>query len=338
MHKKQFNDLIAILEGLPDKDVQRIPRKYREFAESSMIPGEKSDVDPTIPIEEQQLSEETRSLLASLSLTYWAESPEERRELAEKLHRNELKYQGKPEAPMTDEEYLDFLSYFDDWNEFFGPIPFWAESKNTKPKVGPMYVQNPELQDRISQIAQRAEEMSDGRIKFEEFVALPCFGQIVLRFDLDCIEVSLKELDEYESMLNELVGDEFLTDFMGMVYRKAGVDYSRLGERLTELAAEYADEPITASVHGKGIAEDAARLLQLADLSADEKVWEIQLENGEWSLLVMERPNRKLKDVIYPVRINLFEVSEDKCTGLVKAAFHAKRNHISLGRLINGAR
>ena len=35
---------------------------------------------------------------------------------------------------MTEEEYQAFLRDFDDWNDLFGPIPFWAESRGWQPE------------------------------------------------------------------------------------------------------------------------------------------------------------------------------------------------------------
>ena len=98
-----------------------------------MVPGAVSTINPSVELEKQELSEKTKSLLATLALTYWAESANDRWELASKLHANELKYQEKPEAAMTQEEYQDLLSAFDDWNELFGPIPFWAVSRRWYP-------------------------------------------------------------------------------------------------------------------------------------------------------------------------------------------------------------
>lgn len=129
MKGKEYNDLWVIFENLSKLELDRIPEKYQEFVRENMVPGVKSDIDPTVPIEEQILSQKTKDLLACLVLTYWAESVEDRRITAESIHRNELAYQGKDPAPMTEDEYQDLLSAFDYWNEVFGPIPYWAESR-----------------------------------------------------------------------------------------------------------------------------------------------------------------------------------------------------------------
>ncbi len=129
MQAKEYNDLWVILNNMPEEAKNAIPDKYMAFVKNSMLPDDVSDVSTEKPIEEQVLSSEVRGLLACLNLTYWSRDPEDRREFAEILNKNELIYQGKPDAPMTEEEYQEFLAVFDDWNEMFGPIPFWAESR-----------------------------------------------------------------------------------------------------------------------------------------------------------------------------------------------------------------
>jgi hypothetical protein len=51
-------------------------------------------------------------------------------------------------------------------------------------------------------------------------------------------------------------------------------------------------------------------------------------------LLIMGNESRRLKEVDAPFRILVNEVPSEQCTGLVKAAFFAKRSGISLGRLL----
>ena len=198
-----------------------------------------------------------------------------------------------------------------------------------------MYLQNPDLLNRIHQIAETAEIRTNHKVKFEEYIALPFFGQIILRFTLDQEDITFEELDCYESMLYDISEDEFLIDFMGSVYQKAGMVFSELDDRLLELSEIYADEPVFSSVHSAGIKEDETELLKLAGIEEYEKVWEIQVEEDNWILLIMGKSNRKIKEIKEPIKMYVGEVSEKQCTGLMKAAFYAKRNKISLGRLLS---
>ena len=131
---KEYNDLWVILQNMSRYQTEMIPDKYMEFVRDSMVESYESDIDPEIPLEEQVLSEKTKSLLASLYVTYWAEGESSRREFCEKLFRNEQAASGKEPVPMTEEDYQDFLKVFDDWNEMFGMIPFWAQSRKWQPR------------------------------------------------------------------------------------------------------------------------------------------------------------------------------------------------------------
>lgn len=133
MQAKEYNDLWVILNNMPEEAKKVIPEKYMTFVKESMLPDADSDISTEKPIEEQTLSSEVRGQLACLNLTYWARDPHDRYEFAKILHKNELAYQGKPEADMTNDDYQDLLEAFDGWNELFGPIPFWAESRGWQP-------------------------------------------------------------------------------------------------------------------------------------------------------------------------------------------------------------
>ena len=134
MQAMEYNDLWAILNRLDESEVNKLPEAYRDFIRECMVPDAESGIDPGISLYDQELSDKTKDLLASLSLTYWSKDTLERYELAKVLHENELKYQGKPVVPMTEEEYQNLLQVFDDWNDWFGPIPFWAASRRWEPR------------------------------------------------------------------------------------------------------------------------------------------------------------------------------------------------------------
>lgn len=182
MSKNAFNDLWAILNNLGSYVTSRLPSAYIEFVKNAMDPSEESDIDPGIPLEQQEVSPETKVLLGSLQLTYWAHDQDDRRRLAERMHRNEQIYQGIEPSEMTEEEYQEFLSSFDEWNELFGPIPFWEESRGWQPRtiyeivsdtkgasltvddiiLKKVYV-SPEIRNRILKEAQEWVVRADGR-------------------------------------------------------------------------------------------------------------------------------------------------------------------------------
>ena len=196
-----------------------------------------------------------------------------------------------------------------------------------------MFLLGKELSDRIRQVSDEAACRSNGAVRFEEFIALPYFGQIILRFTLAAGDGSLADLDRWEALLYELVGDEFLVDFMGDDYRRAGIDYSDIEDRYAAFAEAFADEAVPPGLYRDRLRADAAELLKATGFSPDEKVWEIQVSEDGLLLLLLGRSNRLLR-AADASGVAVAEVDERPCTGLIQAAFYAKRNHISLGRLL----
>lgn len=195
MGSMKFNDLWTILQNMDDSLTGLLPEKFIDFVKRSVVPGAGSSVDTGVPLEDQELSPETRDFLAALYLTYWAESAQKRREFAGILHRNEQKWTGQPESSMTEEDYQALLEPFDYWNEDFGPVPFWAESRNWCPKA-------------VYEIAGEGEEaeLTSGDVRLKEVYASPEqrerileeAKQWVLIADSDCKEVLYWHDDDTE--------------------------------------------------------------------------------------------------------------------------------------------
>ena len=193
-----------------------------------------------------------------------------------------------------------------------------------------MYLKSRQLSERIKAVTEEADRLTDHVCAFEEFIALPFFGQIILRFNLNKDEFTVKEVWRFESILRMAAGEEFLTDFMGSVYRKAGLDFSLLEIRLRELDRQLRDESGPSPLHAEGIRSDGAFLLRAAGLDPELPVWEIQPEGDGFYLLVLGKEPKQIKAVEEPFRISVSEVEERACTGLIKAALYAGRNNVSL--------
>ena len=197
-----------------------------------------------------------------------------------------------------------------------------------------MYLSSEALLTRIREIADEAAARSHGRVRYEERIALPYFGAIILRFSLDPAPTSLEELDRLEALLDDLVGEEFLTDFMGSVYRSVGVSYDNMEEIYAALAARYRDESWKPTIHAEEIRTDAKELLTAVGLDPGLPVWEIQPEDEEILLLILGEEERLLARTEGERRITAAEVRSDLCAGLFRAACFAKRNRVSLARLM----
>ena len=197
-----------------------------------------------------------------------------------------------------------------------------------------MYITSPELLQRIDAIANAIQAKSHGAILYEEYIALPHCGQIILRFNLQSTDFTLQELDQYESLLHKTVGEDFLIDFMGTVYRALGVDYTHMDELFRHCGEVYADEPILPSNCAAALRDDARSLLSLCGLDPAQPVWEIQPEE-ELHLLLYGSKNAPLGQYSAGgLTIRVSTADSVACNGLTKAAFFAKRTGISLARAL----
>ena len=134
MKGNEYNDLWTVISNAETSLYDRLPEKFLEFVKSAMVPGAEPDGSLKASGDEPVIPDAAKELLAALYLTYWAESAAQRRSFAQQLHEKELAYAKEEPRPMTEEEYQAFLRDFDDWNDLFGPIPFWAESRGWQPE------------------------------------------------------------------------------------------------------------------------------------------------------------------------------------------------------------
>jgi len=85
-------ELIEILKYLPETEVEKIPLKLRKFFKQVANPNCKGRIDPYKTIEQQNIKEKTRDLIAVIYRNYWC-TEEERITLDKKLKENDKKYQ-----------------------------------------------------------------------------------------------------------------------------------------------------------------------------------------------------------------------------------------------------
>lgn len=103
--KKAMAEALFILEN-SDADLSRIAPDYLKLMRKCRAEYPAIDIPTDVPIEDQQLSEDTRNYLATLYLSFFCNSEEEQLRMVERMCRNELCYQGKdPDVPL-DEEFL----------------------------------------------------------------------------------------------------------------------------------------------------------------------------------------------------------------------------------------
>lgn len=196
-----------------------------------------------------------------------------------------------------------------------------------------MFINSEQLKKRIQIISSEIALRSGGKITFEEYISLPYYGYIILRFNLNENHYTVADLDCYESLMYDCVGDEFLIDFMGDVYRGVGIDYGKMDKLFSDCLDFYKDEKLFKSPYAEMIANDAKHLLALCNLPTNLPVWEIQIEE-EILLLLLGDSNKPLgryeKDGMI---VNVYQVEAKPCEGLISAAFYAKRSRVSLANV-----
>lgn len=195
-----------------------------------------------------------------------------------------------------------------------------------------MFVTSGSLKKRIHELSDKIFNASHGAVSFEEYIALPHYGRICLRFSLNLTDFSVDDLDHYEQMIHEIVKDEFIIDFMGDVYRQVNVDYERFDETLDRMALRYQDEIIQDRAYAENIREDAKYLLKLCGLDESLEVWEIQPEEEILLLILGSVPRTLGRYEADGMVIHVIETDKRLCEGLTKAVEYAKRHGVSLVR------
>lgn len=197
-----------------------------------------------------------------------------------------------------------------------------------------MFITSKHLKERVQTVSNEIALKSGDKVTLAEYIFLPYYGYVILRFNLNENYYTLEDVDRYESMMYDCVGDEFLIDFMGDVYRNIGIDYRKMDKLLADCFDFLKDEKLFKSSYAEMIENDAKQLLSLCNLPTDLPVWEIQIEE-EIVLIILGDSNKSLgrymKDNIV---INAFQVASKPCAGLISAAFYAKRSNVSLGNVL----
>lgn len=187
------------------------------------------------------------------------------------------------------------------------------------------------LNELISRLRAETPALSRGLFSLEEYVLLPHYGgNVMLRFSLSR-KAAAGELDGLEQRLYSLLPEGVFADFMGEVYREAGVELAAFPERLGACAELYRDEQIPVSPFAGEVKAEAERLLALCGLPAGLPVWEIQPDEGETAILILGEGHKRLRNFIKGgIRYSAFTVETTPCEGLMRAAAYAKRTGVSL--------
>ena len=86
------SELIEILKYLPQNEVEKVPQKLRSFFTKVANKNYVTKIDPNKSMQEQEIKEKTKDLIAVLYRNYWC-NEDERTSLDKKLIENDKKYE-----------------------------------------------------------------------------------------------------------------------------------------------------------------------------------------------------------------------------------------------------
>lgn len=108
--RQAYAELDTFIELLDDSLKNKIPTKLREFFKREKDVSYVKNINPNIPIKEQNLKRETLSLIALINLEYLCEDKNEKVRLNEIYKKNEIEYKEQ----MKEKYNLNFLNKEED--------------------------------------------------------------------------------------------------------------------------------------------------------------------------------------------------------------------------------
>ena len=191
------------------------------------------------------------------------------------------------------------------------------------------------IKDDIAKIVDEIVSLSDGKLHYEEYILLPYYGHIILRFDLNDDDIKIEDIDYYEDLMYENSHGKFLFSFMGNVYKKVGLDLDDIPDLLLKCQDKYHDISLEKGPYHNKLQKIGKMLLKRCKIDENLPIWEIQIDDDEIAILLLSTNKGALKKVD---NIVLIEVDKNECEGLMKALFKARHDRISLVRSLLEAR
>ena len=91
--RQAYSEVDEFLGLVTEEEKNQIPKKLRDFFREEKDIDYHKNIDPNIPIKEQNLKEETLAIIALLMIQYWYKDESKKQKLLEVLDENERKYQ-----------------------------------------------------------------------------------------------------------------------------------------------------------------------------------------------------------------------------------------------------
>ena len=90
-----ITETLHYLKGISQNDVNKIPNKLMNFLKENSLQNYKCDFDYTKPLNELNLTNETKGLIGLICLNYWCETEEQKNNFKKTLTQNENQYQAE---------------------------------------------------------------------------------------------------------------------------------------------------------------------------------------------------------------------------------------------------
>ena len=102
-----YAEIDSFIELLPKEEKEKIPSKLKQYFKSEKDKETTKKLSMDIPIEEQNLQEETWNLIAMVYLKYLCEDEKEKKELEQIYDENEKKYREEMKEKYNPEKILE---------------------------------------------------------------------------------------------------------------------------------------------------------------------------------------------------------------------------------------
>lgn len=91
--KEIYSEVYGILILLGDRFINKLPKELFNLIKREKLDSYNPQYDLNLPLEEQNIKEESIDMIALFYLNYWCESEDEKKELKQILQENEERYQ-----------------------------------------------------------------------------------------------------------------------------------------------------------------------------------------------------------------------------------------------------
>lgn len=88
-------ETLQYLKGINQNDLNKIPRKFIKFLNDNCLEDYNCNFNYTKPLNELNISDEARGMIAMICLNYWCVTEEQKEKFKNHLTENELNFQEK---------------------------------------------------------------------------------------------------------------------------------------------------------------------------------------------------------------------------------------------------